>query len=53
MSYIMDNKKEPYTFRIEPSVLEKLKKKAGTIPISVVIRRLIERYINDKVGLDD
>lgn len=41
-----------FTVRMPEGLLEQLSKKAGTIPISVVIRRLIEKYIKGEVGLD-
>lgn len=41
-----------FTFRIAPSLIEQLKDKAGSIPVSVVIRRLIEKYLKGEIGLD-
>jgi hypothetical protein len=41
-----------YSFRIDRGLLAQLKERAGTIPISAVIRRLIEKYIKGEVGLD-
>ena len=41
-----------WTFRIPEDLLEELKAKAGMIPLSVIIRRLIEKYIKGEVGLD-
>lgn len=41
-----------FTFRLPPSLIEQFKEKAGSIPLSVVIRRLIEKYIRGEVGLD-
>lgn len=41
-----------FTFRLPPSLIEQFKDKAGSIPISVIIRRLIEKYIKGEVGLD-
>lgn len=45
-------KMEAFTFRMKPTLLEQLKAKAGDIPVSVIIRRLIEKYIRGEVGLD-
>ncbi len=42
----------PFTFRLPKDLLEQLKVRAGSIPISVVIRRLIERYVKGEIGLD-
>lgn len=41
-----------FTFRLPPSLIEQLRDRAGSIPVSVVIRRLIERYIKGEIGLD-
>lgn len=41
-----------YTFRLPPNLLDKLKNRAGFIPVSVIIRRLIEKYINGEISLD-
>lgn len=43
---------QSFTFRLPPSLIEQLRDKAGSIPISVIIRRLIEKYIKGEVGLD-
>lgn len=45
-------KMESFTFRIPKTLIEQLKDKAGLMPISVVIRRLIEKYIKGDIGLD-
>jgi hypothetical protein len=45
-------KMQSFTFRLPPSLIEQLRDKAGSIPLSVVIRRLIEKYIKGEVGLD-
>lgn len=42
----------PYTFRLPKDLIEQLREKAGYIPISVIIRRLIEKFIKGEVGLD-
>lgn len=47
-----DEKMLTYTFRVPADLIEKLKEKAGYMPVSVIIRRLIEKYINGEVGLD-
>ncbi len=43
---------QSFTFRLKPALIEQLKAKAGSIPISVIIRRLLEKYIKGEVGLD-
>lgn len=43
---------QSFTFRLKPTLIEQLKIKAGDIPISVIIRRLLEKYIKGEVGLD-
>ena len=45
-------KMSPFSFRLPLPLFEQLKDKAGSIPLSVVIRRLIEKYIKGEVGLD-
>lgn len=41
-----------FTFKIMPDLLAQLKEKSGDIPASVVIRRLIIRYLRGEIGLD-
>lgn len=41
-----------FTFRLPKDLLQQLKVRSGSMPISVVIRRLIERYIRGEIGLD-
>lgn len=41
-----------FSFRLPPSLIEQFRERAGAIPLSVVIRRLIEKYIKGEVGLD-
>jgi len=41
-----------YTFRLPGDILEALKEKAGLVPVSVVIRRLIEKFIRGEIDLD-
>lgn len=45
-------KMQSFTFRLKPGLIVELRNKAGSIPLSVVIRRLIEKYIKGEVGLD-
>jgi predicted DNA-binding protein len=47
-----EEKMMSYTFRLPKDLLDQLKGRAGSIPISVVIRRLIEKYIKGEVGID-
>lgn len=41
-----------FTFRLPQTLIEQLKEKAGLVPVSVVLRRLIEKFIKGEVGLD-
>lgn len=45
-------KMESFTFRIPKTLIEQFKARAGSMPLSVVIRRLIEKYIKGDIGLD-
>lgn len=47
-----EDKMMSFTFRLPKDLLKQLKERAGSIPISVVIRRLIEKYIKGEVGID-
>lgn len=38
--------------RIEKEVLEQAKKKAGLVPLSAIIRRLIEMWLRDEIKVD-
>ena len=44
-------KMERYSFRLPVSLLKQLKEQAGLVPVSVVIRRLIEKYINGEIDI--
>lgn len=48
-----EEKPTPYAFRILPSLLKKLSKKQSYISMPDKIRRLIERYVNDEIELED
>ena len=41
-----------FTFRLPKDLLEQLRDKSGTISVSAIIRRLIEKYLRGEVGLD-
>lgn len=52
--YTMPKEKPiPYTFRILPSLFAKLQKKQSYINVPDKLRRLIERYVNDEIELED
>jgi predicted DNA binding CopG/RHH family protein len=40
------------SLRVTPSLLERVKKKAGMIPLSKIIKRLLEKWVNGEVELD-
>lgn len=53
----MTKKEEPekmssYTFRLPGNLLDRLKEKAGLIPVSVVLRKLIEKYLRGEIDID-
>ena len=52
MSNQEDEKMLSYTFRVPGNLLERLKEKAGLVPVSVVIRKLIEKYIKGEVKIE-
>lgn len=43
---------ERYTFRLPPTLLDEAKQKAGMIPLSKIIRRLIEKWLNGEIRID-
>lgn len=46
-------KMERYTFRMPDSLLLKAKGKAGMVPLSRVIRRLIEKWVAGEIEIND
>jgi len=40
------------SLRVLPSLLERIKKKAGMIPLSKIIKRLLEKWVDGEVELD-
>lgn len=47
-----DEKMIPFTMRMQPSLLERAKSKAGLIPLSTVIRLLIEKWLNGETVIE-
>jgi hypothetical protein len=47
-----EEKMESFTFRLPGDLLAQFRQRAGSIPLSVVIRRLIEKYIKGEIGID-
>lgn len=43
----------PYTLRIYPSLLERAKMKAGLIPLSAIIRILIEKWLKGEISIEE
>jgi hypothetical protein len=41
-----------FTVRIPPDLMERLKDKAGPIALSLVIRELVEMFVDDEVNID-
>jgi hypothetical protein len=42
----------PYTLRIYPSLIERAKEKAGMVPLSTIIRALIEKWLSGEIVID-
>lgn len=40
-----------FTVRMSEDLMERLKERAGLIPVSIVIRKLIEMYVNGEIEL--
>ena len=45
-------KNSTFLIRLPPDLLEQAREKAGLIPLARVIRRLLEKWINDEIDLD-
>ncbi len=45
-------KMEQYSVRMTPSLWETAKRKAGFVPLSVVIRMLIEKWLSGEIIID-
>lgn len=41
-----------YSFRMPIVLFKQLKERAGYVPISVVLRRLIEKFVKGEIDLD-
>lgn len=47
-----DEKMIAISFRLPPNVLEELKGKAGSVPISVIVRVLVEKWLKGEIRID-
>lgn len=47
-----DEKMVSFTMRIYPTLLSRAKDKAGLIPLSIVIRLLIEKWLNGEINIE-
>lgn len=45
-------KMERYTFRLPPSLLEVAKRKSGMVPLSKIIRKLLEKWVRGEIEID-
>lgn len=45
-------KMEQYSIRMTPSLWETAKRKAGFVPLSVVVRMLIEKWLSGEIVID-
>jgi len=43
----------PYSVRLPENLIEQAKARAGLIPLSRVIRRLIELFVSGRINLED
>lgn len=43
---------EPHLIRFQPSLWAQAKQKAGLTPLSAIIRRLVELWVNGKIDLN-
>lgn len=49
---VEDEKMVAISFRLPPNVLEELKGKAGSVPISVIVRILVEKWLKGEIRID-
>lgn len=47
-----NEKMKSYTFRLPPSLLNEALQKAGMIPFSKIVRRLIEKWLKGEISID-
>lgn len=45
-------KMSAFSFRLEESFLDKLRSKAGRIPLSIVVRVLLEKWLKGDIEVD-
>lgn len=43
---------KPFTLRLYPSLIDRAKDKAGIVPLSTVIRLLIEKWVNGEITIE-
>lgn len=43
---------KPHSFKMPDSLVARAKDKAGMIPLSRIVRRLIEKWLNGEIKLD-
>jgi len=41
-----------YSFRLSSELFKQFKERAGYVPLSVIIRRLIEKFVKGEVDID-
>lgn len=51
-TYTMKQPKRPRSVKISDTLWEKAKKKAGLIPVSAVIRELLDKWIRGEIDLE-
>lgn len=40
------------SFRLPPNILDELRDKAGSVPISVIVRILVEKWLKGEIRID-
>lgn len=43
---------KPHSFKMSDSLVQRAKEKAGMIPLSAIVRRLIEKWLDGEIKLD-
>lgn len=47
-----DEPMKPFSVRMPANLVEDVSRKAGTIPLAVIIRRLLEKWLKGEVSID-
>lgn len=47
-----DEKMIAISFRLPPNILDELRDKAGSVPVSVIVRILVEKWLKGEIRID-